>query len=135
MAEPMSVTALMAANAKFPTTLLLLFFISTPTQDPTGQPKLVQETKAVWTLQSTSEIQTPDPSVCADLANQMIAEFNVVNTVTLRAYCLCPVGDGKICSNGTEDQIQEFTKNNVKLGGTVKRIGPKTPTRFNSAAP
>jgi hypothetical protein len=140
MAEPLTTTTLTAtvATAKFPTTLLLLFFVTTPTQDPMGQPKLVQETKAVWTLQSTSEIQTPDPNVCAQLGNQMIAEFNVVNTVTLRAYCLCPVGDGKgICLND-EKAISEYfvdkTAPTAKFGGTVKRIGPRTLTPFNSVS-
>jgi hypothetical protein len=127
---PEAMTAAAAVTAvKFPTTLLLLFFVTTVTQNTTGEAKRVQETKSVWTLQSTSEIQTPDPSVCADLANQMIAEFDIVNTVTVRAYCLCPVGDGKnICMNsqGAEAQANERRP----LGGTAWRIGPDTPTHF-----
>jgi hypothetical protein len=130
MPEPFTATTVTAA-ASFPTTLLLMFFITPPAKVPMGEHKVDQEKKVVWTLQSTSQIQTPSPEVCLDLGNKMISEVDPVNNLTIRAYCLCPIGDGKICLNSTD----AVTSLNAKpIGGTVQRIGPKTPTHFTPNA-
>jgi hypothetical protein len=115
----------------FPTTLLLLYFITTPAAVPPGELKAVQETKASWTLQAASQIATQDPVMCASLAKIMMSEFDPVNTTTIRAYCLCPHGNGSdLCFNEEKFQAmtQEFNANKKGRppGPAVQRIGPKT---------
>jgi hypothetical protein len=120
------------AAGVFPTTLLILYFITPPAHLPPGESKKDQEINATWTLQATSQITTQDPITCASLAKLMIAEFDPVNTTAVRTYCLCPHGNGSnLCFNEEEFQtmIQEFSRGKSKgppPGPAVQRIGPLT---------
>jgi hypothetical protein len=84
------------------TTLLILYFVGQPPVDPKGIPKAELETKINWTLQSTSQIETRSPEACRAIGNQLIERMDKVNTMTVRAYCLCADGSGTICK-GTEE--------------------------------
>jgi len=116
----------------FPTTLLLLYFITSPAHIPPGESKKIQEINANWTLQATSQITTQDPVMCASIAKLMMAEFDPVNTMTVRAYCLCPLGNGSdLCFNEKEFQatVQDFVQRKRRgppPGPAVQRIGPQT---------
>jgi hypothetical protein len=128
------------AAGVFPTTLLILYFITPPTHLPAGESKKDQEINATWTLQATNQIPTQDPIMCATLAKLMIAEFDSVNTTAIRTYCLCPHGNGSnLCFNEDEFQarIQDFTEGKKKVpspGAAVQRIGPltKVPSPFSA---
>ena len=95
-------------------TLLLLYFIAPPTNAPKS------EAKTVWTLQSTSQIQFPTPAACRTIGKGMIAEIKPVATMTVRAYCLCAQGYGKVCVGS--DQFQSFT--DKKPTPTIESLGP-----------
>jgi hypothetical protein len=126
----------------FPTTLLILYFITGPSHIPDDQPKVQQEAKANWTLQSTSQTETQDPETCISIARQMLKEFETVNTSTIRAYCLCPKGaSSRLCFNQEEirladkfeeDKGRNFTTAVAPDPATPKvlRIGPATPNPF-----
>ncbi|MFB6452071.1 hypothetical protein [Bradyrhizobium tunisiense] len=88
-----------------PTTLLILYFVGQPPVDPKGIPKADLETKITWTLQSTSQVETRSPEACRAIGNQLIARMDKVNTMTVRAYCLCADASGAVCK-GTEDMSQ-----------------------------
>jgi hypothetical protein len=90
-----------AANS-LQTTLLLLYFVGQPPSDPGGISKAELETKINWTLQSTSQIETRSPEACRTIGNQLIERIDKVNTMTVRAYCLCADSAGTSCK-GTED--------------------------------
>lgn len=109
------------------TTLVLMYFITQPTKIPMDESKEVQESKAVWTLQSTDHIETPDPRTCVLYAKKLLAAVNPVNTLTLRAFCLCPNGDGvKQCyAPPITDKLIAETKDS--LTPTIQGIGPDTP--------
>jgi hypothetical protein len=126
MPEPAS-TAVVAAAAGgvFPTTLLLMFFVSPPMHVPKGETKAVLETKSVWTLQSTTQIQTQNPYMCGKIAKDMMDEIEPVQTLTVRAYCLCPAGNGtNLCFN--EEQIRALLAKKLRPRPTVQPIGPNT---------
>lgn len=122
----------------FPTTLLLLYFITPAVNIPSGENKDAQEKKDIWSFQSSSEIQLPDPDTCTSTALQMMAEIKPVRTMTVRAYCLCPHGmenrGNKECFNeeAVQARIAQQKKGEIQ---TVSRpivlpIGPKTPDPF-----
>jgi hypothetical protein len=124
-----------AANA-LQTTLLLLYFVGQPPSDPKGISKAEFETKINWTLQSTSQIETPSPEACRTIGNQLIDRIDKVNTMTVRAYCLCADSAGTACK-GTEelskprDQTAAAQKNEsgtvVVLGRTAASQRRRTP--------
>src|SRR5215813_9613294 len=90
-----------AKAAAFPTTLLLMFF----TTPPANGPKV--ESESFWSLQSTSQIPAENPEMCTKLAWDMINEIKPVRTLTVRAYCLCPAGNGTdLCFNAEEANRQ-----------------------------
>jgi hypothetical protein len=131
MAEPMSAAAAAAVTAAakaatFPTTLLLMFFITPPANGP----KI--ESESFWTLQSTSQVQAENPEMCTKLAWDMINEVKPVRTLTVRAYCLCPAGNGTdLCFNAEEAKKQAdkaITSNEQSEAPrpTTIRIGPKS---------
>jgi hypothetical protein len=92
MADPISTA--------FQTTLLILYFVTPAVNVPNGESKKVFETKAVWTLQSQSQITLENSTVCSQMGTKLINQFAKVYTITVRAYCLCPHGDGsKACFN------------------------------------
>jgi hypothetical protein len=130
------------AAGVFPTTLVILYFITPPAAIPPGELKKDQEINATWTLQATSQITTQDPVMCASLAKLMIAEFDPVNTVAVRTYCLCPRGNGSnLCFN--EDEFQKSLQGFLEKrkgpppGPAVQRIGPQTriPSPYPSPNP
>jgi hypothetical protein len=89
--------------ATFPTTLVIMYFVTTPVHLPPGEPKNIQEQNANWTLQTTSQIQTEDPDSCLSIGIKMAKEFEVVNTSTIRLYCICPRGStAPVCLNREE---------------------------------
>jgi|ERR1700704_1009424 hypothetical protein len=107
----------------FPTTLLLMFFTTPPAFVPKGESKTDQEIKATWALQSTSEILTQNHDMCLSIAQTMIAEFDKVNTVSVRAYCLCPPEESAKCFNSdAKMRVQRLAP--VPGTGAVLRIGP-----------
>lgn len=109
----------MDATTALQTTLLLLYFVSPPVNGPKN------EAKRIWTLQSTSQIQTPTPKACVVIGNQMIEEILPVSTMTVRAYCLCAHGDGNACVQSQD--LQPFARApNAEPRPTVQRLGPKT---------
>ena len=133
MAEPMSTAAVAAVTAAakaatFPTTLLLMFF----TTPPANGPKI--ESESFWALQSTSQVQAENPEMCTKLAWDMINEMKPVKTLTVRAYCLCPAGNGTdLCFNAEEANKQAnkaITSNEPREAPrpTTIRIGPKSLT-------
>jgi hypothetical protein len=113
------------------TTLLILYFVGTPPSDPAGIPKPEQEKKINWTLQSTSQIETPSPEACFAIGNQIITKIDKVNTMTVRAYCLCADGDGKICKDAEGSNIMSL--NPRERTPTVEAIGrqPRSSSRNN----
>jgi hypothetical protein len=132
MPEPLT-TAAAAVAAKaitFPTTLLLLFFITPPANGPKA------ESTSLWTLQSTSQLQTDTPEMCVKIAKDMIAEVKPVKTLTVRAYCLCPAGNGSDnCFNEEEASERMLSPNPAdKPRATIQRIGPNTVLKEPGAA-
>lgn len=124
--DPASVTAATAATAAkvaaFPTTLLLLFFVTPPGNGPKS------EATNLWSLQSTSQFQTENPEMCTKLAWDMINEMKPVRTLTLRAYCLCPSGNGtNLCFNPEQaSSVAASADPTKKPQPTTLRIGPDT---------
>jgi hypothetical protein len=95
------------------TTLLILYFVGQPPADPKGISKGELETKINWMLQSTSQIETRSPEACRAIGNQLIERMDKVNTMTVRAYCLCADGSGAICK-GTEEMSKPRDRNDEK---------------------
>ena len=128
MPDAATATALAAATAAvtkaaaFPTTLLLMFFITPPANGPKN------ESTSFWTLQSTSQFQTQDPDMCTKLAFDMIKEVQPVKTLTVRAYCLCPAGNGTSECFNEEQARASITSTDASKRSqpTVLRIGPQT---------
>jgi hypothetical protein len=120
MADPVS--------AVFQTTLLILYFVTPAVNIPNGESKKTFETKAIWTLQSTSQISLQNSDTCAQMGTKLINQFNKVYTITVRAYCLCPQGDGnKVCFN-TQDQVDAFIKpgtHGEQSRPTIMLLGPE----------
>jgi hypothetical protein len=131
MPEATTAAALAAATAAatkavaFPTTLLLMFFVTPPTNGPKS------ESSSFWTLQSTSQFQTQDPDMCTKLAVDMINEVKPVKTLTVRAYCLCPAGNGTSeCFNEEQAKASIASADASKRSQpTMLRIGPQTPLK------
>lgn len=121
-----------------PTTLLILYFVGQPPIDPKGISKADLETKINWTLQSTSQIETRSPEACRAIGNQLITRIDKVNTMTVRAYCLCADDSGTVCK-GTEEMSQGRDANDKtvrkvesaivealgRTSGTQRRAPPK----------
>jgi hypothetical protein len=125
-----TVAAAAAAKASFPTTLLLLFFITPPANGPKV------ESTSLWTLQSTSQLQTQDPEMCVQIALDMMKEVKPVKTLTVRAYCLCPAGNGSnLCFNEDEARAAISSADPKRPRATVLPIGPNTTIKPPSAAP
>lgn len=120
----------------FPTTLLLLYFITPAANVPGSETKDTQEKKALWTFQSSSQIELPDPDTCTSTALQMMAEIKPVRTMTVRAYCLCPHGmetrGNKECFNEQQAQahIAQKKEGEIATRPIVLPIGPLTPDPF-----
>ncbi|MCA1510202.1 hypothetical protein [Bradyrhizobium sp. NBAIM01] len=116
-----------------PATLLILYFIGQPPADPKGIDKGDLETRINWTLQSTSQVETRSPAACRAIGNQLIARMDKVNTMTVRAYCLCADEAGTVCP-GTEDMSQDRDAENKSVRkaekSTVEALGrPLTQQR------
>jgi hypothetical protein len=117
-----------------PTTLLLLFFVAPPANDQLDKPKAIQEASRAWTLQSTSQVLTPSPDACLALGKQMIDRIDPVATLTVRAYCLCAHGNGRICtsdqnlkSKGLEPLVSQTPS--PPMNPTVEAVGRARRTR------
>jgi hypothetical protein len=76
--------------------LLLLFFVTPAAPGPK------EESKKVWMLQSTSQMEMDNSDACHRIGKDMMAYIKPVATLTVRAYCLCPNGNGTICPSDTE---------------------------------
>jgi hypothetical protein len=108
------------------TTLILMYFITAPAKIPPGEKKEDQESKAVWTLQSTDHVETQDSRTCVLYAKKLFAAVRPVKTMTLRAYCLCPNGDGdSLCYAPPLDAAIAATQG--PPAPTIQAIGPNTP--------
>ncbi len=126
----------------FQTTLLVLYFITpaaTVHLKPGQKEKEKFETTKVWTLQSTSQISTENPNMCAVNGKLLLQKFEQVSTVTVRAFCLCPehlTGSGDICDKAQQESVESFSKSNkvtedkareLAPPDTIVPIGPDTP--------
>jgi hypothetical protein len=113
----------------FTTTLLILYFVTPAVNVPKGETKVDFEKKAVWTLQSTSQVTLENSALCADMGTKLINQFNKVYTITVRAYCLCPKGDGnKVCFNndtGAEDFNKKKLLPSDESHATIVPLGPQ----------
>lgn len=117
------------------TTLVLMYFITAPAKTQPGESKEIRESKAVWTLQSTDHVETEDSTHCVLYAKKLLAAVRPVNTLTLRAYCLCPNGDGdKNCYSPTLDK-QIAAAGAAPPTPTIQSIGPNTPLPSPPPAP
>jgi hypothetical protein len=115
-------------SAVFQTTLLILYFVTPAVNIPPGASKKVFETNAIWTLQSTSQISLENSDVCRQMGTKLINQFKHVYTITVRAYCLCPQGDGNTVCFNNQKEIDTF-KNQATHGEhsqpTIKLLGPE----------
>jgi hypothetical protein len=109
----------------FQTTLMILYFVTPAVNVPKGETKKDFETKAVWALQSTSQITLENSDVCSQMGTKLINQFNHVYTITVRAYCMCPQGDGnKVCFNN-QNTFDNFTKDKKNQPtATIIPLGP-----------
>jgi len=110
----------------FATTLLILYFVTPAVNVPKGETKVDFEKKAIWTLQSTSQVTLENSTLCSEMGTKLINQFNKVYTITVRAYCLCPQGDGnKVCFNN-QDSADAFKKNFApsEPHATIVPLGP-----------
>ncbi|MGJ5136319.1 hypothetical protein [Bradyrhizobium oligotrophicum] len=131
------------ATPTLSTTLVIMYFVTTPVHVPDGESKKIQEQNANWTLQTTSQIQTEDPDSCLSIGIKMAKEFEVVNTSTVRLYCICPKGATALVCLNREEKIRAAERENQMLrknepnfvepeevktqAPTLLRIGPNTP--------
>lgn len=108
------------------TTLVIMYFVTAPTKLAAQMPKEKWEPKVAWTLQSTNTIETVDAKTCISYARQLFSVVREVDTMTVRAYCLCPDGDGKSnCYSEPEDKSpMAVVRSRLP---TIQRIGPATP--------
>ena len=114
----------------FQTTLLVLYFITpAETVNISGKKSDFENTK-LWTLQATSQIPTENPSMCVANGKLLIAKFDRVSTVAVRAYCLCPerlTGTGDACDKERDENKKTFGL--MKLTpppAAIVPIGPDT---------
>jgi len=63
--------------------LFLMFFTTTTSPGPKV------ESKATWTLQSTSQMEFATEDTCHAVGAQLIEEVLPVDNLTVRAYCIC----------------------------------------------
>ena len=114
----------------FQTTLLVLYFV-TPAETAHLQPgkKSDFEKSKIWTLQSTSQIPTENPDMCVANGKLLIAQFEQVSTVTVRAYCLCPehTGSNNACDRAKQKNIASFLGKGSPPPAAIAPIGPDTP--------
>jgi hypothetical protein len=113
----------------FAVTLVLMYFTTTPAKVD-GPDKYKREATAVWTLQSTANIETPNSEACASYALTMIQTVEPVNNLTIRAYCLCPYFDvkDKFCyhpTNSNKDP-KTFDVRSRTFRTNITPIGPNT---------
>ena len=115
----------------FAVTLVLMYFTATPAKMADPNDKYKREATAVWTLQSTEQIETPNSAVCVSYAVKMLKTVKPVNNLTIRAYCLCPYYDeaDKNCYHPTTSKMPAatFTERSGKFRTDIRPIGPDTP--------
>jgi hypothetical protein len=80
--------------------LLLLFFITPPS------PGKKDEAKRVWTLQNTVQMEMENSDACHRIGKRMMEYVEPVATLTVRAYCICPNGNGTTCPADTERDLR-----------------------------
>jgi hypothetical protein len=95
--------------------ILLILYFTTP-----AAPGAKVESKKVWTLQSTSQMEFHSSEACHRIGKQLIAYVQPVATMTVRAYCLCEAGTGTVCPTDTEHLVGP----DVKPVPTVEPLGP-----------
>jgi hypothetical protein len=121
-----------AVTGLFQTTLVVLYFV-TPAETIQLAPgqKADFEKSKIWTLQSTSQIPTENPRMCVSTGLQLLREFDLVSTTTVRAYCLCPehVTDA-LCDNAKKENAQRVQRKGAAApapqAATIIRIAPDT---------
>ena len=109
--------------ADLKTTLVLLYFIRSPTQVGEHESKASIEKRSAWTFQGTSQIEMPDGRACQIIGDIMMKEIEPVSTMTVRGYCLCEKGDGKLCE--LPPTVAGATE--PASSPTVQRLGPREP--------
>jgi len=63
------------------------------------------ETKHVWSLQGTSQIEFALFESCVRMQDLLFANTNVASTMTLRAWCFCEAANGQKCP--TDAKLRE----------------------------
>lgn len=114
----------------FAVTLVLMYFTATPAKMDDPNDKYKREATAVWTLQSTQQIEAPNSAVCVSYAVKMLKTVKPVNNLTIRAYCLCPYYDetDKNCYHPATStmSLETFDVRNKKFRTDITPIGPNT---------
>jgi hypothetical protein len=124
----------------FPTTLLVMYFI-TPAETVHLQPgkKADFEKTKIWTLQSTTQIQTENPNMCVANGKLLLKQFEQVSTITVRAYCLCPehrTGFDSVCDDEKDKNAKIFGRKGLAPPrAAIIPIGPDTPMPLSSETP
>ena len=110
----------------FQTILLVLYFV-TPAETVYLAPgkKTIYEKTKIWTLQSTNQIPTENPDMCIANGLLLLKQFELVSTVSVRAYCLCPAkASNEACDNARDKNITIFGRSSVPAA--IVPIGPDT---------
>ena len=114
----------------FAVTLVLMYFTAPPAKMDDPNDKYKREATAVWTLQSTQQIEAPNSAVCVSYGVKMLKTVEPVNNLTIRAYCLCPYFDeaDKNCYHPTTSgfSAETFLEKSGKFRTNVTPIGPNT---------
>jgi hypothetical protein len=125
----------------FQTTLLVLYFVTpaTTVELNSKHPKSDYEKTKLWTLQSTSQIPTENPTMCQANGFLLQQKFEQVSTVTIRLYCLCPeksTNTDDICDKAKKETTKNFTQGNfVPPAAAVVPIGPNTQMPLSFVPP
>jgi hypothetical protein len=100
-----------------------ILYIMLFTTTPTSSTKI--ESKDVWTLQSTSQIEFHDQKVCWDIGRQLVEAVKPVTNMTMRAWCLCDP-EGKTCPPEIQPQKVDngrgFFAKKAGSGATIESI-------------
>jgi hypothetical protein len=121
----------------FQTTLLVFYFI-TPAETVHISPgkKAGFEKTKIWTLQSTSQIPTENPTMCAANGKLLLKRFEQVSTVAVRAYCLCPehtTGADDICDKEKDANAKLFSAQGVRNPAPAGIVPIDSDTPFPSS--
>jgi hypothetical protein len=105
------------------------------------------ESKRVWSLQGTSQVEFGLYESCIRLQDELVASSNVASTMTLRTWCFCEADNGKCptkqqlgealqriraceendtpdCQADNSKQIQDFVKQKGQNSSSIRLYPP-----------